>query len=123
MKNIRRTSIETYHKIKAEGLLSKKRQEVYDVLFESGPGTAMELRRFFPKGTVDSQIRARLNELRQMGCAYEVRERPCTITGQTVIEWDVTPNLPTKLDKPKKVKCKTCDGRGYHVTQQSRFDI
>lgn len=120
---IRDTSIEAYNTIKNNGLLSERRFQVYEVLFAHGPATAMELRRFFPKGFVDSQIRARLNELRQLGCARESKERPCSVTGMNVIEWEVTDKLPVKFEKSEKIKCEHCNGKGYTMDEQSILDI
>lgn len=119
----RSTSIKAYRTIKENGMLSQKRLEAYEVLFKHGPATAMELRKYYPPGIVDSQIRARLNELRACGVAYEVRERPCSITGMSVIEWDVNEKLPVKLEKPIREKCKSCNGKGYVQTQQTRFNV
>jgi hypothetical protein len=121
--NMRRTSIETYNKIAANGLLSQRRWEVYDALYAHGPCTSSEL--FQKMGDSQSHvfgnIRARLNELRDLGVADELRERPCLITGQTVIEWDVTDRLPVKLEKPHREKCRQCAGKGYIVGRQGRL--
>lgn len=110
---VRRTSVDAYNAIKQNGLLSERRWQTYDVLYKFGPATAMELRKYFPKGHVDSQIRARLNELRELGVAYEVKERPCGVTGHVVIEWDVSDGLPLKRKTIKKTKCINCGGSGY----------
>lgn len=118
---VRQTSLESYTTIKNNGLLSEKRWAVYDVLFQYGPATAMELRQKMKPGFVDSQVRARLNELRTLGLAEEKKTRICTITGMNVIEWDVTSRLPIKLDKPKKIKCEHCCGKGYFIEQQTRM--
>jgi len=94
---IRKTSIDPYHKIKSEGLLSEKRMDVYIALYEHGPCTGMELLQWMNKSTrVDSQVRARLNELKKLGVAKEVGERKCSISGQNVILWAVTDQLPFK---------------------------
>lgn len=118
---IRKTSLESYKTIKENGLLSQRRFETYELLFKHGPATAMELRKYFPKNSVDSQIRARLNELREHGVAYERRERVCNVTGMNVIEWEVTDRLPLKLEKKEKIKCKSCKGKGYIVEQQIKL--
>lgn len=73
------------------------------------------------KGTVDSQVRARLNELRNLGVAEEVGARVCSITKQTVIVWDVTSSLPVKLDDPKRKKCPHCRGKGYFEQTQAKL--
>lgn len=112
---VRRTSIVAYNTIKAKGLLSARRWEAYDALYRHGPCTINEL---IQKMIDDAGVRGhsrhrferanvhpRVNELLNLGVAYEVRERTCTITGMTVIEYDVngslpagSPRLKTKLD-------------------------
>ena len=103
----RRTSIEAYEKIKANGLLSKRRFETYTALFRHGPATTSELieaiRADNPGRDVPMtrNLHRRLGELVERGVAYEVRERKCRITNHTVIEYDVTDGLPVQ---PKKKK-------------------
>lgn len=121
---MRRTSIDAYNKIKENGLLSRRRLEVYEVLFYNGPLTSGEafqlLNKLSPIRNL-TQSRARFTELCQMGVIYEVRTRVCRVTGMNVIEWDVTDRLPIKLEKPKRVKCKHCSGKGYFETTQTRL--
>lgn len=91
----RRTSVEAYNKIRESGLLSQRRFEVYDALYRWGPATATELAGM-------SGIKGawkRLSELVRLGVAYEVRTRKCQVTGQQVIEFDVTDNMPVKPAK------------------------
>lgn len=97
---VRQTSIDVYHRIKAEGLLSKMRWEVYDVLFREGPLTGKELDR---KLGTDSAHK-RLSELKQLGVIADSGEkvRPCTVSGELVVEWDVTAALPEKATTPPK---------------------
>ena len=114
MKNIRSTSISAFKKLIDEGLLSGKRAIVYEILFKHGPLTGMELRRKMPKGFVDSQVRARLNEMREMGLAKEIGKKTCRITKMNVILWDVTKRKnPKKIIAKKKTRCKYCEQRGY----------
>jgi len=100
----RQTSIAAYHEIKDSGLLSRRRWEVYDVLFRKGPLTANEAFVAFAKESgrallFDSNTRARFTELRDMGVAVELGVRQCSITGMTTILWDVTDRLPVALPK------------------------
>lgn len=123
---IRQTSIEAYQQIKDRGLLSKRRWEVYDVVYHHGPLTAGEIGRKMPSyrasvSTADRNIHARLSELRKMGVLTEVRERDCTVTGMRVIEWDVTDKLPVSFEKPVKTKCRHCNGRGFYLEEQVRL--
>lgn len=102
---IRQTSISTYHNIRDNGLLSKRRWQVYRSLFQHGPCTANELGKHLVKGfpeNVNLNVVTRLGELRDRGVAVEVRERPCAVTGETVIEWDVTKELPKGVLKKEK---------------------
>lgn len=105
---IRDTSINAYHEIESRGLLSERRMEAYRLLFNHGPCTAMELRSLMPKGVVDSQIRARLNELRKLGVAKEIGTKRCSITSMEVIIWDVTSHIPTKILKDRPQLCLMC---------------
>jgi len=106
---IRDTSIEAYHQIRDEGLLSPMRQRVLDVLVQIRPATSGEIGAQFPKSKGGrgeaGNVHARLNEMRRLGVVYEVRLRKCTVTEKNVIEWDVTGNLPSgsaQGDSPKK---------------------
>lgn len=117
---VRSTSADAYRKIRDEGLLSERRWQVYDALFAHGPCTGMELleamRRDGARSSfVDSQVRARLNELREIGCAKELGTTVCRVTGQKVILWDVTEAMPTEPEKKHcdRVKCSYCRGKGY----------
>lgn len=117
---IRQTSIDVYHQIQAEGLLSRRRFETYECLFNNGPLTAMETGRRID-GVLDHSISPRFAELKRLGVIQEVGEKLCSITGRNVLLWDVTDRLPLKLEKRKKIKCKQCDGRGYHLEQQIKL--
>lgn len=105
--NVRDTSIEAYHKIKESGVLSERRMEVYDILFNHGPLTATEIFQYSKLNGVKGyrhNTNSRLYELRDMGVVKEVQTTTCSVTGQTVILWDVTSNLPEKLEKKKSNK-------------------
>jgi len=123
---IRDTSIEAFHKIKDEGLLSEKRWQVYEVLFQYGPLTGNELLIHLRKkyqgmlGNAPSVV-SRLGELRDMGSVREIGKKICSVTGMTVINWDVTAKLPIKLERVEKIKCKHCDGTGEVTQQQARL--
>lgn len=102
---IRETSTAAYDTIKANGLLSRARFDVYQYLFVNGPLTRSEIDegiRFVGKGGIKSyksHVSARLCELREMGCVKEVGEKKCSITGMHVILWDVTKDLPRKFKR------------------------
>jgi hypothetical protein len=125
---IRDTSIEAFHKIKESGLLSQRRWQVYEILFDIGPATGsevfLEMRNRHTIGLPsNSNTVARLGELRSMGVVKEIGTKVCPVSGQNVISWDVTSKLPVKFEKSEKVKCEHCNGRGYTIDEQSVLDI
>jgi len=98
----RRTSVSAYREIEANGLLSKRRLEVYECLFKDGPLTgaqvAVKIRR---PNQVSETVRNRITELVKLGVAYEVKEVDCPVTHRQVILFDVTERLPKDYEKPK----------------------
>lgn len=105
---MRKTSVSVYNQIQSEGLLSKMRWRVYAKLYDMGPATAAELAQTFGpsrggRGEAGN-VHARLNELVERGVAEVLRERECSVTKRVVNEYDVTDQLPQKVDKvPKPV--------------------
>lgn len=117
MSRPRSTSIESYNKIKDNGLLSKRRWQVYDILFKHGALTASELAikfRIMYESSAPNQLNigTRLGELRDCGVASEVRSAICSATGMLVALWDVTSKLPLMPPKQKMTACKHCKGKG-----------
>lgn len=101
---MRRTSIETYRAIKESGILSQRRMEIYEVIFEYGPMTSAEVFMVLNKNNKARAItssRTRFTELRDMGAFYEAGERVCNITGRKAIVWDLTGKMPKEYEKPK----------------------
>ena len=101
----RLTSIGTYNDIKANGLLSKRRWEVYDVLYNMGPMTANEMVRYFQGVYPDrnsSGWNGRFSELERLGVVTNIGTRIDEISGHECILWDVTDKLPTKPEKKPK---------------------
>lgn len=102
MKAPRRTSLEAFDKIREDGLLSKTRLAVYDLLYFEGPLTGHEVDARLSNGSNRNPCyHQRLSELRDRGVAMEVGERQCSITGHKAIIWDVTEFLPQKPEKLK----------------------
>ena len=98
----RQTSIDCFNQIKANGLLSKQRFEVYSALVNLGkPSTTREV---YATMNVDKQEATRFTELRNLGVIYERSTRKCSITGKTAIEWDLTDKLPLKEKAPVVTK-------------------
>lgn len=117
----RRTSIDVYNKIKEDGLLSKLRFEVYEILFKYGPLTQMELCKKTNGVRQDRTYMPRFAELKNMGVLEDIGTKECSITGREVLLWDVTNRLPVKFEKPQRIKCKNCNGNGYHEESQGKL--
>lgn len=101
---IRNTSAESFKAIRESGVLSLRRLQVYEILFDHGPMTGSELALRFQKlhgsrTPNQANVVTRLGELRDMGVAEEIRTRRCSVTGMNVIEWDLNDRLPKPLKK------------------------
>lgn len=94
---MRETSQLAYQQIKAEGLLTRARLEVYEAVCHHEPCTSGEA---FASVSHDrhplSQSRARFTELRDRGVIREVAVRPCQVSGRRCIVWAVTGDLPVE---------------------------
>ena len=104
MNRVRQTSIDAYNNIKQNGLLARKRWEVYDYLFHNGPCTARSMVKSLTEQgiTLGWSCTGRLSELREAGVVIELGTVKCPETNQTVILWDVT-SLATPIKPPKKL--------------------
>jgi hypothetical protein len=107
--NTRQTSIECYNKIKQEGLLSKRRLEVYEALLSSAPCTSSEAIKNARTTFGVFGVSSRFTELRDLGVIYEKGVKKCSITGRNVIEWDLTDRLPINIKNSNKTKKQRLD--------------
>lgn len=109
MTTIRRTSIETYRRIEAEGLLTQMRWRVYRALYHHGPLTRAEIVKHLEYPGMERQpdIYNRLSDLRVRKAAWVVGTRTCTVTGNRCQLWDVTDQLPNELATTQKEKTMT----------------
>jgi len=113
---IRDTSIGSYREIEDNGLLSRARFIIYEILFSDGPLTAGEIFTILkdeggPHSVVKGSVCARLTELRRSGVVREVSKRICSTTGMTAIVWDVTSKLPTKFKKSYREELKEVENK------------
>jgi hypothetical protein len=75
----RQTSIDCYRQIQAQGLLSKRRFEVYEKLLAIAPCTASELQKSMDYNNGGRDCMKRLSELRDLGAIYEKIARKCNV--------------------------------------------
>jgi hypothetical protein len=93
----RKTSIEAYNQIKANGLLSALQFSIYAKLFDCGPMTQGELWNTYFQHMQRHSVAPRFAELKDRGVVMEVGERPCRVTGVSALVWDVTDRLPSAI--------------------------
>jgi hypothetical protein len=106
----RNTSKEAYDEISDNGLLSKRRFQVYHILYNFGPMTAGEI---FQKGlefdfwgiNAKATICTRCGELKDRQVATIIGTRKDQYSKFNNWIWDVTDGLP--VSPPKKVSSKT----------------
>lgn len=83
-------------------MLSKRRMEVYELLYDDGPMTGNEVIRrmmILHPGTNQGGFNTRLSELEKQGVIEQVGYRIDPVSGHNNILWDVTPDLPVALEK------------------------
>lgn len=112
----RKTSIDAFVQIQREGLLSKRRFEVYFVLYHYGPLTQNETSKLVMDASQRS-ITPRFAELERSGVIEVVGKKLCNITGRRVTLWDVTASIPRKIKKQKQ-KCTHCKGSGFEPKEK-----
>ena len=96
----RPTSRETYFNIKENGLLSRLRFQVYDIIYQHQPITISQMIRIAASEVTNTgSFTGRISELERMGLIYSVKEDECPVTGRNVIFWGTTDNLPAPLEK------------------------
>jgi len=114
---MRETSLETFKMIKESGLLSKRRWQVYEFIFNNGPCSARDVHKALTKskGANSSTFMSRVTELKEMGALKEVGIRKDSETNQKVTVWDVTKEIPEKFkikmpkDQQIKILKSTCN--------------
>lgn len=118
---MKRTSTIAYEKIKKNGLLKKLEFDVYETICFYGPSTIKETWSILKNKYAETSVSPTFARLERRGVITTIGKRPCKITANTAYEWDATGKLPIKLEAPHREKCKTCDGKGFTVTQQTRL--
>jgi hypothetical protein len=108
----RDTSVQAFYNAVEAGIIRTRREQAYAALRAIGIATANEVFEYLKEQRhlglrYDSNTRARFTELRDMGVIREVGSRPCRITQQTCITWEVVPS--SEYIGPAVVhRCATC---------------
>lgn len=122
------TSIETYRKIRDQGLLSKKRLNVYEILVENGSLTGGELASLYKHVFNDAarhseSIRNRLTELRDLGVIEEQGVRPCSISGRKSIVWAYNGKFPRRISEKQRLKKQITAAKKRLAKLERKFQI
>lgn len=117
----RDTSIQAYHQIKDEGLLSRMRLMVYEHLFKHGPLTRSELdNQLKGPNEVNPSYHKRLSELERQGVVKTVGRKACSITGRECELWDVTSALPIPFTRDPSKKQVLLDAAKAYAQAKKR---
>lgn len=120
---MRDTSLDTYHKLVSTGMLSKRRRQVAEFIAVFGPTYQRKAHKELSKleKSNSSSFMSRFCELEKMDVIEIVGEGFDEDTGNRVYLYDLTGRMPVRFEKPKRIKCKSCDGKGYHETTQTKL--
>ena len=99
---VRDTSLEAYNKIKADGLLSKRKWQVYDIVYHNGPLTAhriVEIAKIESPSANQTSFNARLSELEELGVIKSEGKEVHPVSGKNCYLWFSTGEMPVDIDK------------------------
>ena len=99
---ISQNSIDAYHTIINNGLLSKRRTEVYKLIALHGAQTQNEVFRralVDNPNTLQNSFNPRFAELERLGVISVVGSKKDEVSGMTCSLWESTGNLPSKVKK------------------------
>lgn len=100
-----------YDMIKKNGLLTKRKWQVYDYVFNFGPVTQRETwnaLKGIDGSIIAGSINTRFSELERVGVMQIVGEKMDPLTKHIVSVWDVTDGLPKKEYKIKLKEVWVC---------------
>ncbi len=123
--NKKETSLKAYLEITENGTIEKLKHKVWKFVIDNGPCTQDDCFSFYMQqpGFTTGSYTARFSDLKREGVITEVGTRVNVKTGKSNELWDVTGNSPIKFEKPKRIKCTTCNGKGHIEQTQSKWDI
>jgi hypothetical protein len=96
---VKQTSIDAYKEIMENGLLSKRREEVYDVIFKHGPITIYECLDTHLRHLEANSVSPRFGELEKLGVIAITGQKLNPHSGHLANLYEATNYLPIKLDK------------------------
>ncbi len=112
-------SRKAFNTIKDNGLLSKRRFQFYEIIYEFGPITIAEALKVASRRILSNNIGShsgRFSELEKMGVIESVGVIKCKESRHENNQWVVTSKLPKQLPKAsKKIKLEMWDG--FYVSQ------
>ena len=105
-----KTSLDVYKKILASGLISKRRKEIVEILWEHTALTGNQISKIHKErhntNSFSENVKNRITELEQMGVLYVVGIVSCPLTKNQVNLYALSGNLPIKLQVKETKKQK-----------------
>ena len=124
---VRDTSIESYNKLKEEGLLSARQIQVYDMLRSLNYGSIDRQLAFLCNLPINS-ITGRRHELEEMSLVMSIGKVLDTKTNRNVNTWAINPtpdySMAKKIatERGVRIRCPCCEGKGYIINGQMRLN-
>ncbi len=120
------TGRETWKRIQELDLLPKRQMEVYLVIAQHGPITAIRVFEIMELSGIGSKIKlsnsaSRFTELERKGVIERAGEEINPHTKMPGYKWKITKNLPVKSEKSKRIRCVQCLGRGFIEETQTKM--
>lgn len=105
-----KTSLDVYKKILASGLISKRRREIVEILWENVALTGNQISKIHKErhntNSFSENVKNRITELEQMGVITVVGIVSCPLTKNQVNLYALSGNLPVKLQVKETKKQK-----------------
>lgn len=114
---MKQTSIDAYYKVMESGLLSKRRKQVYEFIFQNGPVSMHHTWRSIAPHLATGGISTRFSELERMGLICASGYEMDIISKQRVVLWEITDQDYVPKLEQKKVEyiyaCESCGQWSY----------
>jgi DNA-binding Lrp family transcriptional regulator len=105
-----KTSLDVYKRIIASGLISKRRKEIVEILWEHTALTGNQISKIHKEkhntNSFSENVKNRITELEQMGVISIVGIVACPLTKNQVNLYALSGNLPVKLEVKQTKKQK-----------------
>jgi hypothetical protein len=102
--SMQQTSAQAYKDLQSSGALGKLQLLVVECLKSNGPLTQAECSRIIGNNGENQGITPRFAELKLKGVIAEVGKKQCSVSGRTVLAWDLKENISSNFKRPLTLK-------------------